>query len=144
MCLRHLAALYAREEESQLRTQAALDFRELAVGSVVRLYWDEPNVRFYFAAVIEMRPDAADAVYLETVTVPADVPAGQRGLAEHRPDLHEVGPPAQLQLAITGHTKNLGLSLAELTYPVPGEKPLSRLKGTWGTWDGQPILDSTW
>lgn len=144
MCPRHLAALYTREEESRLKAQAEIDFRELAIGSVVRLYWDEPNVRFFFAAVIDARTDYADAVYLETLTVPADVPAGRTGIAEHRHDLCEVGPPAQLRLSNNGHTKNLGLSLAELTYPVPGEKPTTRLKGTWGSWDGQPILDSTW
>jgi hypothetical protein len=139
LCIRHRAVLYKREEDKSREAMGRAEFKDLRVGDIIRLYWNETRVKYFFAEVSSVDRTIASAYLINTVTTPQpelDTPGYT--LLFYEPS-NEVRTARKVQLTNRGTVKLGTVSPSMLIDPIPGKKLPRTLTCYWSIWDHIPI-----
>jgi hypothetical protein len=138
--MRHRALLYKRGEEKTREAIGRADYSTLKCGDIVRLSWENPRVKYFFAEVTSIDRTEASAYLLETVNTLQLELKGPYYSVYHMEPANTSRTSRKVKLSNRGIVRLGSVSPAMIVDYSPGEKPVRNLACFWSPWDYVPIV----
>ena len=126
LCRKHLNRLESRRIRDEMAQNSTRAFKKLRPGSLIRLYWGRPGIRYVFA----MTTGRDEAVLLRCRETPVDsTPSSEVYLVE--PDLESERTVRKIKLLPGGKVGLAGVPIAMLLDNSLHRRPPRKLTGSW-------------